>query len=184
MAEKKNKKRKIPLIPLIAVVAAVGVAIGGWIIFHGNTPETEQNETLSSNEALPETEFSQDYSDYLDYSAENDEQATTESVSSEQQQEHIAKEQCDKYLDAYENSTPEELASDDQSVKAKYSEWQKWLKKAKEVEGTQLTPEQCQSYWSKDQPCPNQYAEKAQQAESEYKQLLSQKNRVLQRFRG
>ena len=108
------------------------------------------------------------------------EQATTEqqptALEAQRQQEQVTNEaKCGNYLATYGNSTPEELASNDQSVKAKHNEWQDWLRQAKEVEGVQFTYQMCQSYWNKGRTCPNQYAGKAQEAESEYYQLLQQK---------
>lgn len=100
----------------------------------------------------------------------------TAALEAQRQQEQAAKKaKCDNYLATYGGSTPEELADNDRSVKTKYNEWQDWLRRAKEVEGVQFTYQQCQIIWSKGQTCPSQYAGKAQEAESEYYQLLQQK---------
>ena len=102
-------------------------------------------------------------------------QPPTSEQAQNQQQEDTTNEKCDNYLATYGNSTPEELARNDNSVQAKYNAWQNWLRQAQEVEGVQFTYQMCQSYWNRGRTCPSQYAGKAQEAEAEYNQLLSQK---------
>ena len=106
-------------------------------------------------------------------------------LEAQKQQEQAAKKaKCDNYLSTYGSLTPEELANNDQDVKAKYDEWQNWLRQTKDVEDVQFTYQMCQSYWSKGRTCPNQYAGKAQEAESEYYQLLQQKTTYYQNLKN
>ena len=144
-----------------------------------NLAKIKEESDAWDKELLERTQERQDKRDelYADYTKQQEERErqTAEAEAQRQQQERAAKEKCNNYLATYGNSTPEELANNDQAVKAKYNTWQDWLMQAKEVEGVQFTYQQCQIIWSKGRTCPNQYAGKAQEAESEYNQLLNQK---------
>lgn len=84
---------------------------------------------------------------------------------------------CNEYKAQYGDKSAEELARTDTSVVQAYNTWQDYAQKAEEYRnsGVVLSQAQCQNYILKGRVCPRQYEAKAQEAETYYNQLFSQK---------
>lgn len=91
------------------------------------------------------------------------------------EQEKVAR--CNEYKAQYGDKSAEELARTDISVVQAYNTWQDYAQKAEEYRnsGVVLSQAQCQNYILKGRVCPRQYEAKAQEAETYYNQLFSQK---------
>ena len=91
------------------------------------------------------------------------------------EQEKVAR--CNEYKAQYGDKSAEELARTDASVVQAYNTWQDYAQKAEEYRnsGVVLSQAQCQNYILKGRVCPRQYEAKAQEAETYYNQLFSQK---------
>lgn len=101
--------------------------------------------------------------------------AANQAAIAKAEQERIAR--CNEYKAQYGDKSAEELARTDASVVQAYNTWQDYAQKAEEYRnsGVVLSQAQCQNYILKGRVCPRQYEAKAQEAETYYNQLFSQK---------
>ncbi len=101
--------------------------------------------------------------------------AANQAAIAKAEQEKVAR--CNEYKAQYGDKSAEELARTDASVVQAYNTWQDYAQKAEEYRnsGVVLSQAQCQNYILKGRVCPRQYEAKAQEAETYYNQLFSQK---------
>lgn len=101
--------------------------------------------------------------------------AANQAAIAKAEQEKVAR--CNEYKAQYGDKSAEELARTDASVVQAYNTWQDYAQKAEEYRnsGVVLSQAQCQNYILKGRVCPRQYETKAQEAETYYNQLFSQK---------
>lgn len=101
--------------------------------------------------------------------------AANQAAIAKAEQEKVAR--CNEYKAQYGDKSAEELARTDTSVVQAYNTWQDYAQKAEEYRnsGVVLSQAQCQNYILKGRVCPRQYEAKAQEAETYYNQLFSQK---------
>lgn len=101
--------------------------------------------------------------------------AANQAAIAKAEQEKVAR--CNEYKAQYGDKSAEELARTDTSVVQAYNTWQDYAQKAEEYRnsGVVLSQAQCQNYILKGRVCPRQYETKAQEAETYYNQLFSQK---------